>query len=114
MTPLFGAFHALAIHDAGGWAGLATSLFPAFHIQRVMHLLQCAIPAPQAEIAVHRAARRQVLRDVTPLTASAEHIHHAVDHFAHVDSTFTTATLGRRDQWPDLLPLRIGKIAGIA
>ena len=70
-----------------------------------MHLLQRAVPAPQAEIAVHRAARWQVLRDVAPLAAGAQHIHHAVDHFAHVDGTLAAAALGRRYQRPDLPPI---------
>src|SRR5947209_6346815 len=79
-----------------------------------MDLLQRAVPAPQAEIAVHRAARRQVLRDVAPLAAGAQHIHHAVDDLAHVDGALAAATLGRRDQQLDVRPFVVSEIAGIA
>ena len=88
--PLFRALHALAVHDAGGRARLTVNLLAAFHVERVGHLLQRAIPAPPAEIAVHRAARGQVLRDVAPLAAGAQHIHHAVDHLAHADGALAT------------------------
>ena len=48
-----------------------------------MDPLQRAIPAPLAEIAIHRAARWQVLWDVAPLAAGAQHIHQAIHHLAH-------------------------------
>ena len=79
-----------------------------------MDLLQRAVPAPQAKISVHRAARWQVLRDVAPLAAGAQDIHHTVDHLAHVDGTLAAAALGRRDQRPDQPPFRIGEVARIA
>jgi hypothetical protein len=79
-----------------------------------MHLLQRAVPAPQTEIAVHGAARRQVLRDVAPLAAGAQHVHHTVDHFAQVHSAFAAAALGRRDQRLDVLSLSIGEITRVA
>src|SRR5262249_39288461 len=78
-------------------AGLARRLLTAFHIERVMDVLQRSVPAPQAEIAVDRAARRQVLRDVAPLAAGAQHIHHAVDHLTHVDGAPAATSFGRRD-----------------
>ena len=78
-----------------------------------MDLLQRAVPAPQAEVAVHRAARWQVLWNVAPLAAGAQHTHHAVDHFAHVDGTLATATLGGWYKRPDQPPFRIGEIARI-
>jgi hypothetical protein len=71
-----------------------------------MHSLQRAVPTPQAKIAVHRAAWRQVLRDVSPLATSAQNIDHAIDHLAQVDSALAATTLGR--QWFDMLRKRRG------
>ena len=79
-----------------------------------MDVLQRSVPGPQAEIAVDRAARRQILRHVAPLTAGAQHIHHAVDHFAHVDGALAATALGWRDQWLDLRPFGIGDVARVA
>src|SRR3954451_3367519 len=70
-------------------------------------------PAPLAEIAVHRATRGQVLRDVAPLAAGAQHIHYPVDHLTHVGGALATAALSRRDQRLDMRPLRIGEVAWI-
>src|SRR5262249_35076930 len=93
----------------GARTGLTLGLFAAFHIERVMHLLQRAVPALPAEIAVHRATRRQILRDVAPLTAGAQDIHHPVENFA-----LAAAALGRGDQRLDLLPFRVREITRIA
>jgi transposase len=64
ISRFFCALHALAVDDADGRTGLARSLLTAFHVECVMDFLQRPVPAPQAEIAVDRAARRQVLGDV--------------------------------------------------
>src|ERR1700761_8006495 len=110
----FCAPHALTVDDTGRWAGLARSLFTAFQIERVMNVLQRSVPPPQAEIAIDRATWRQVLRHVSPLTAGSQHIHHAVDHLAHVDSALAATSLGRRYQRLDQRPFGVGEIAGIA
>src|SRR6476646_14240 len=110
----FCALHALAVHDTGGWTGFTLGLLTAFHIESVMHLPQRAVPAPLTEVAVHRTARWQVLGDVAPLAAGAQHIHHAVDHLAHVNRALAATALGRRDQRLDLLPLQVGEIARVA
>src|SRR5262249_40886081 len=67
----------------------------------------------QAEIAVDRAARRQVFRNVAPLASGAQHIHHAVNYLAHVDSALAATSFGRRDQRLDQQPFGVGEIAGI-
>jgi hypothetical protein len=51
---------------------------------------------------VHRAPRRQILRDVPPLATGAQHIHGAAHHFPHHHLAFATAALGWRDQRLDL------------
>ena len=79
-----------------------------------MDFVQRTIPVPQAEVAIDRAARGQVLADVAPLAAGAQHIHEAVDHLAHLHRALPATTLGRWDQWLDQQPLVIGQIAWIA
>ena len=63
-----------------------------------MDPLQRAVVAPQAKVAIHRAARRQVFRNVAPLASGAQDVHHAVHHLAHVDAPLAAATPGGRDQ----------------
>ena len=41
-----------------------------------------AVPGPQAEVIMHGASGGQVFGKTAPLAASAENVHHAVDHLA--------------------------------
>ena len=113
-APLFRALHALAADDGDGRARLSPGEFAALHVERVVDPLQSAVPLPAAEIAMHRAAGRQVLRDRAPLTAGGEHVHDAVDDRALVDLASASAMLGRRDQRCDQHPFRVGQVARIA
>ena len=114
QPPFFRALHALAVDDAGGGAGLTFGLLAAFDVERVVDLLQRAVVAPQTKVFVHRAARRQILRDVAPLAPGAQDIHDAVHHIAHIDAPFAAAALGWWNQRLDMRPLRVGQIARIA
>src|SRR4051812_8790355 len=60
--PLFRAFHALAIDHRRCRAGLAPYLLTAFVVESVMDALERAVIAPAIEVVVHRAFRRQILR----------------------------------------------------
>ena len=110
----FRAFHALGIDDRRGRAGLPRSLFATLHIERVMQSLQRTVVGPSDEVLVNRAPGRQVLRNRAPLTSGAEDVHHPVRHLADIDRTPVAATLGRRNQRPDLAPLHLGQIALVA
>src|SRR5271166_4952908 len=70
-APFFSALHALAVDDAGRWAGLAPHRLAALHIERVMDAFERSVPCPQIEIVEQPAARRQILRHVTPLATRA-------------------------------------------
>ena len=72
-----------------------------------------SVPVPAAEIVVHRAARRQVLRQRCPLAAGAEDEHHPVDDIALDHRPLVAAALGRRDQRTDQRPLLVGQITRI-
>src|SRR5271169_5627719 len=111
---LLRALHALGINDRRGRTGLPRSLFAALHIERVMQSLQRTVVGPSDEVLVDRAPGRQVLRNRAPLTSGAEDVHHPVRHLADIDRAPVAATLGRRNQRPDLAPLHLGQIALVA
>src|SRR5206468_11203989 len=99
--------YALTIDHRGGRAGLSLSLLSAFHVERMMDPLQHPVVVPAIKIIMHRAAWREVLRDVTPLTAGTEDIHEAIQHLADVDRTFVAARFGWRYQSSLLGPLLV-------
>ena len=111
--PLFGAFHALAVDDAGRGACFARGFLSALGVEHMMDAIQRAIPVPQAEVIVHGASGRQLLGQRAPLAAGAEQVHHAVNHLADIDAPFAAAGLTRRDQRLEMRPLLIGQIARI-
>jgi len=79
-----------------------------------MDTIQRAIVAPPTEIIVHGAACRQILGNVAPLTSRAQHIHQPVHHLAHGNRTLPAASLRRRYQLLNAIPLRVGQIARVA
>ena len=114
QAPFFGAFHALAIDDTGGGTGLPADLLSTLHIKGVMDLAQRPVVLPTLEIPVHGAPGRRVLGDIAPLVSSAQHIHHAVQHFANVD--FPPSPTPFRGRYPGLDPgpFFVGQVAWIA
>ena len=112
--PLFGAFHALAVDDAGRGACSAHGFLSALDVEHMMDAIQRAIPVPQAEVIVHGPSGRQLLGQRAPLAAGAEQVHHTVNPLADIDALFAAAGLARRDQRLDMHPLLIGQIARIA
>ena len=73
-----------------------------------------SIPSPQIKVAIHRALRRQVLRDSAPLTARAQNEHKPVDDLAHHHRARLAAALRRRNQRLDQRPFLVRHVAGIA
>ena len=73
-----------------------------------------AIMRPRGEIAVHRAARRQILWQSAPLTARAQHIHHGVDHLAHHHRALVLTALRRGDKRLNQPPFGVGQVTGVA
>ena len=113
-SPLFRALHALAVDHAGGRAGLPPRCLPALHIQRVMNPFDRAVIIPSRQIVVHCALRRQVLGQIAPLAARAQHIHHAVHHLPHHHPASPPAMFGRWDQRFNQRPLLVGQVGRIA
>src|SRR3979490_502935 len=108
------SLYALGINDCRSWTCFTRSLLTTFHIQRVVHLLQCAVVGPSFEIVVNGALGWQIFRHGAPLAAGAEDVHHPVDGLADVDRAFVAAGLGGWDQRPDLAPLFVAQIALVA
>src|SRR5208282_2208764 len=79
----FCAFHALAVDDGDGGAGLAFGLLATLLVQRVMDVIQRTINAPIAKVTIDSAARRQILGKVTPLASRAQNVHDGVERTAH-------------------------------
>ena len=50
----------------------------------MMDAIERAVPGPQAEVIMHGASGGQVFGKTAPLAASAENVHHAVDHLAQI------------------------------
>ena len=113
-APLFGALDALAIDDRGGGAGFAFRLLAACDVERLMNAIQHTIALPPDEVAVHRAVRRKVLRQIAPLATGTQDIHHPVHGRPHVDPALATAGLGRRNQRFNIRPLVIRQIARVS
>src|SRR6202167_5911481 len=111
--PRFRGLDALAVNDRGSRAGGTTRLLAALHIERLVKAVERAVIAPQVEIIIERRARRQILRNRSPLTARAQNIHQAVDHFAFVDMAPVAATYGRRDHRRNMSPFGICQVAWI-
>src|SRR6266404_4363125 len=90
----FRALDALTVDDGGARAGFSVGQLPTLYIERVMDAIERAVPSPQVKITVHRAARRQILRDRSPLATAAQHIHQTIDHLTHIHRALVAASLG--------------------
>src|SRR3954452_6270127 len=73
-----------------------------------------SVVVPPIEIAVDRAAREQVLRDLPPLATRAEPVHQAVDDLAHIARALVAARLRGRDQGSNERPLLVGHVTWVA
>ena len=80
----------------------------------MMDAIERSIPIPKVEIAMHRAARRQVFGKSPPLATGGKNIHHAVHDIAHDDRSFAAAALCWRDHGFDQRPFFVGQVAWIA
>ena len=107
-APFFGAFHALAVDDRRGRAGLFAGKLARLHIERVMDAQQRAVALPFDEVVVHRALGRQVFRQLAPLAAGRQHIEDGVQDLAP-----TSVALGRQVRF-DQRPFIVRHIARIA
>jgi hypothetical protein len=78
-----------------------------------MNAIEHAVALPPHEVIVHRAARRKILRQIAPLTTSAQDVHQAVHHRAHVGAALATARPRRRNQRRNNRPLLVREVAWV-
>src|ERR1700730_1670862 len=110
----FRAFHALAVDDASGGAGLSFHLLAEFDVQCIMYPIQRAVANPPRKIVMQRAARRKVFWNIAPLAAGAQDVHHAVHDGPHFGPPLTAPTSGGRNQRLDTCPFVISQVARIS
>ncbi len=113
QTPLFGAFHALAVDHASRRLLPPLRLLATQDVEAVVDPIQRAVPLPQTEIAVQGTARRQILRHAAPLAAGGQDVHQAVHDLAFVHRPFASAPLARRDQRLHQRPFLVREVARI-
>src|SRR5262249_29791983 len=106
--------YTLAVDHTGSRARLPLSCLAALHIQCVMHPLDRAVIIPAGQIVVHRALWGQVLGQIAPLAAGAQHIHHTVHHFSHHHRAVAPTMFGWWDLRLDQRPLLIGQVRWVA
>src|SRR4051794_23751114 len=110
----FRALDALAVDDRGGGACLLSRQFPHLDEQREVNVVQRAIPFPQLEVVMDRAARRQILRQEAPLASRGKNIKDGVHNLAYNHLAAAAVTLFRRDERRDQRPFGIRHITRIA
>src|SRR5208283_4753078 len=110
----FSALHALAVDDGGGRAGVAAGLRATLLVEPVMDTIQCAVQAPVAEITIHRAARRKILRQIAPLASRTQQVQDGVERLPHVRLAFAASPPRRRNERLDKRPLLIRQVARIS
>ena len=113
QTPLFCAFHALAIDNGGGRTGFSLLLFTTLLIKCVVHAIQRAVVGPKIEVAMDRTLRRQVFRDRAPLASGGEYVHEAAHDLTHNRGALVTPGFTGRDQQLDQFPFVVSQIARI-
>src|SRR5262249_39595191 len=112
--PFFRALHTLTVDDTRRRCDLAIRLFAARDVESIMDLHQRSIVVPTLEVAVNGAARRQVLWQSSPLTASAEDIQNAIQHFTNIDLPLASPALRRTDEGFHQFPFSVRHIARVA
>ena len=109
----FRALDALAVDDRGGGACFFSRQFSHLDEQSEVKSLQRAIPVPQLEVVMDRAARRQILRQSAPLASRGKQVKDAVHNLTDIHPAMPARTLLRRDQRFDQRPFGIRHIARI-
>ena len=79
-----------------------------------MKFPQGAVMVPTLQVVVQGASRRQVLGNVAPLAARAQHIYDAVQNLPHVHRSMPAAMLGGRDHRSTQRPLLVRDVARVA
>jgi hypothetical protein len=108
------ALDRLGVHDPGRDHRVATVSVAQLLTQRVVDAVHGAVVAPALEIPVHRLPRRQVVGQLPPRAAGAQHVEDRVDDLAPRVFLVASVGVGRGQQRLDQPPLLVGHIGGIS
>ena len=75
-----GGLDRLAVDHPGTRAGLAAGRLAHRHQQEVVDRLPASVVTPSIEVALHRAAGRELLRQHAPLATGLRDVEDCVDH----------------------------------
>lgn len=78
-----------------------------------MEPLPCAIITPLSKVGVHPLPCWVLTRQHAPLASSDDQVKNGIDHASHLQCSWMTSWLGRRDQFFDTIPLTVSQIAWI-
>src|SRR5215207_9075072 len=84
-APPFSPFHALTVHDRRRGVRLLAGQLAGLFVESMVQTPQRAVTLPAHEVAVHGAARGQVLGQGAPLAPRAEDVEHRVEHLAQLN-----------------------------
>lgn len=79
-----------------------------------MNLLPRAIQPEATVVIMHRAPRREVMRQLSPRTTCAVRIQNRIDHLAQIDCARAFARLGRRYRRRDQFPLLVRHVRWVS
>src|SRR4029453_8675048 len=104
---------ALTVDDGCARLTLPPLLLAQVATQAVVNALPGPVQAPSPEVAIDGLPRRILARQGRPGTSRARQVEDGVERQAHVSLPVPAAGFGRRDKGFDILPLSVGKVAGV-
>lgn len=110
----FGGPDRLAVDDAGARAGLAPLGLAGRHDQQAIDGLLRSVIAPSIEVALHRRARRELLRKQTQRATCPQHVEDRVHHLAQISLSGAPERPSRGQMWRNQRPLRIRHVGCVA
>src|SRR5215467_949033 len=111
-SPVCG-LHRLTINDASRRAGFASSLHAAAFPQGSHDVFPHSLIAKASKIRIHGRFGRVFPRDHAPGTTSSQYVKDPIEHRPHVNFSWSSTGLLRRDEWLEKSPLLIGEIRRI-
>ena len=106
-------FHRLTVDDASTWSGFTSDLDSTAFPQRRHDLFPHSVIPKEREIAVHGGTGRLVSRQHAPSATTAQHIKDPIENRSHLDLSWSSIWLLRRNQRLQNGPFFIGEIRGI-
>src|ERR1700734_562601 len=110
-TAAFRSLRRLAVDDAGGRARRAPGALARCHHQHVVDGHKRSAARPLIKITLDGRPRREIPRQLPPLTTGRGHVQHRVHNRAQIALSWPTDQSTRRHQRLNQLPLRFRQVA---